>query len=431
MSTRRLATGGQIDRGRPITFTWDGKTRTGYSGDTLASALIANREEVIGRSFKYHRPRSVMSAGVEESGAIVTVGSGDRTEPNVKATMQELYDGLEARGQNAWPSVRFDLGAVNNLLGRFLAAGFYYKTFMGIPPLEWGSGTGMWMRYERLIRRAAGMGEASRLPDPDHYEHAHAFCDVLVVGAGPAGIAAAGAAAESGLDVVLVEQDNLLGGAQLSTPCGGSESIPSVQELESSGVRVMTRTTAFGLYDYNVAGLVERVTDHLPDPPGYLPRQRFWTLRTKYTIVAAGAIERHIAFGNNDRPGVMTAAAARTYLNRFAVLPGENIIIATNNDSAYEGAVELSSAGAKVTLLDARSAISDEHMQQLTERNIEVRCGTAPLQVLGSGNIAALEIARAVQSRSGLRWLVSSGQPAVTSWSETRLGQYPGLFFGG
>ena len=170
MSTRRLATGGQIDRGRPITFTWDGKTRTGYSGDTLASALIANREEVIGRSFKYHRPRSVMSAGVEESGAIVTVGSGDRTEPNVKATMQELYDGLEARGQNAWPSVRFDLGAVNNLLSRFLAAGFYYKTFMGIPPLEWGSGTGMWMRYERLIRRAAGMGEASRLPDPDHYE---------------------------------------------------------------------------------------------------------------------------------------------------------------------------------------------------------------------------------------------------------------------
>ena len=173
MSTRRLDTGGLIDRSQPITFTWDGKKRTGYSGDTLASALIANGDSVVGRSFKYHRPRGVMSAGVEESGAIVTVGTGARTEPNVKATVQELYDGLAARGQNAWPSVRFDLGAVNNVLGRFLAAGFYYKTFMGIPPFEWGSGTGMWMRYERMIRKAAGMGEASRLPDPDHYEHKH------------------------------------------------------------------------------------------------------------------------------------------------------------------------------------------------------------------------------------------------------------------
>ena len=395
MSTRRLATGGLIDRSSPITFTWDGKKRAGYSGDTLASALIARGDRVVGRSFKYHRPRGVMSAGVEESGAIVTVGAGSRTDPNVKATVQELYDGLVARGQNAWPSVRFDLGAVNNLMGRFLAAGFYYKTFMGIPPLEWGSGTGMWMRYERIIRKAAGMGEASRLPDPDHYEHAHAFCDVLVVGAGPTGIAAARAAAESGLNVVLVEQDSLLGGTQLSTPSGGSGLIPSVEELESMGIRVMTRTTAFGLYDYSVAGLVERVTDHLPDPPDYLPRHRFWTLRAKYTIVAAGAIERHIAFGNNDRPGVMTAAAVRTYMNRFAVLPGENIIIATNNDSVYEGAVELSSAGAQVTLLDARSTVSNEYRQQLTEHNIEVRCGMAPLQVQAAGHTAALEIASA------------------------------------
>ncbi|MDP6767437.1 MAG: 2Fe-2S iron-sulfur cluster-binding protein, partial [Arenicellales bacterium] len=393
MSTRRLATGGLIDRSKPITFSWDGKKRSGYSGDTLASALIANGDRVVGRSFKYHRPRGVMSAGVEESGAIVTVGAGSRTEPNVKATVQELYDGLVARGQNAWPSVRFDLGSVSNLLGRFFAAGFYYKTFMGIPPLEWGSGTGMWMRYERIIRKAAGMGEASRLPDPDHYEHAHAFCDVLVVGAGPAGIAAARATVEAGLDVVLVEQDSVLGGTQLSTPSGGSELIPSIEELESMGVRVMTRTTAFGLYDYSVAGLVERVTDHLPDPPGYLPRHRFWTLRAKYTIVAAGAIERHIAFGNNDRPGVMTAAAVRTYVNRFAVLPGENIIIATNNDSVYEGAVELSSAGAQVTLLDARSTVSTEYKQQLTEHNIEVRCGMAPLQVQAAGHTAALEIA--------------------------------------
>ena len=407
MSTRRLDTGGLIDRSQPITFTWDGKKRTGYSGDTLASALIANGDSVVGRSFKYHRPRGVMSAGVEESGAIVTVGTGSRTEPNVKATVQELYDGLAARGQNAWPSVRFDLGAVNNVLGRFLAAGFYYKTFMGIPPFEWGSGTGMWMRYERMIRKAAGMGEASRLPDPDHYEHAHAFCDLLVVGAGPSGIAAAQAAAESGLNVVLVEQDSLLGGTQLSTPSCGSELIPSVEELESMGVRVMTRTTAFGLYDYSVAGLLERVTDHLSDPPDYLPRHRFWTLRSKYTIVAAGALERHIAFGNNDRPGVMTAAAVRTYMNRFAVLPGQNIIIATNNDSVYESTVELSSAGAQVTLLDARNTVSKEYKQHLNEHNIEVRCGSAPLQVQAAGHIAALEVA----SADGDGWRAASTEP--------------------
>ena len=192
MSARRLTEGGWIDRATPLQFTWDGRPQTGYAGDTLASALLAADERVLGRSFKYHRPRGLMSAGVEESGALVTVGSGARRDPNVKATTQELYDGLVAGGQNAWPSVRFDLGAVNSLFSRFFAAGFYYKTFMGIPPFEWGSGTGMWMRYEKLIRRAAGMGRASREPDPDHYEHSHAFCDVLVVGAGPAGLAAAG-----------------------------------------------------------------------------------------------------------------------------------------------------------------------------------------------------------------------------------------------
>ena len=175
MSARRLEAGGRIDRTRKLRFRWDGRELTGYTGDTLASALMANGERVLGRSFKYHRPRGIMSAGVEESGALVTVGAGDRRDPNVRATTQELYDGLVAQGQNAWPSVRFDLGSVNNLLSRFFVAGFYYKTFMGLPPFEWGSGTGMWMRYEKLIRRAAGMGEVSRAPDPDHYEHAHAL----------------------------------------------------------------------------------------------------------------------------------------------------------------------------------------------------------------------------------------------------------------
>ncbi len=393
MSARRLDRGGRIDRATPLKFTWDGRAYSGYAGDTLASALLAAGERVLGRSFKYHRPRGLMSAGVEESGALVTVGSGARRDPNVKATTQELYEGLVAGGQNAWPSVRFDLGAVNSLFSRFFAAGFYYKTFMGIPPFEWGSGTGMWMRYEKLIRRAAGMGEASRVPDPDHYEHGHAFCDVLVVGGGPAGLAAASTARDAGLDVVLVEQDSTLGGTDLSLPTDALRSVTAQAELEASGVRVMTRTTAFGLYDCGVAGLLERVTDHLAGPPDYLPRQRFWTLRARYTILATGALERHIAFGDNDRPGVMTAAAGRTYLNRFAVLAGEKIVIAANNDSVYQAAAEFAEAGAAVTLLDARPATADDLASAVLAKGVDLRPGTAPLQAHGAGGVTALDLA--------------------------------------
>ena len=226
MSARRLAEGGRIDRKKAISFSWDGRELNGFTGDTLASALIANNEKVLGRSFKYHRPRGIMSCGVEESGAMVTIGEGNRQDPNVKATMQELYQGLHASGQNAWPNVRYDVGSINNVFNRFLSAGFYYKTFMGFQS-NWlpkklghyfGSGTGFWMQCERIIRKAAGMGAASRLPDPDCYDHAHGFCDVLVVGSGPAGLSAALVAAKAGLDVLLVEQDWELGGDYLNQP---------------------------------------------------------------------------------------------------------------------------------------------------------------------------------------------------------------------
>ncbi|MBI01099.1 MAG: sarcosine oxidase subunit alpha [Chloroflexi bacterium] len=393
MTSRRLNVGGFVDREQPLDFFWNGVRLKGFSGDTLASALLANGKSVIGRSFKYHRPRGVMSAGVEESGALVTLGAGDRSDANVRATTQELYQGLIAKGQNAWPSVEFDLGAINNLLGRFFAAGFYYKTFMGIPPFEWGSGTGAWMWYEKFIRKAAGMGRASRLPDPDNYEHAHDYCDVLVVGSGPTGEAAAISIADAGLDVILVEQDSSLGGNSLVL----DESLSSDERLaylKSKGVRVMSRTTAFGIYDNLVVGLLERVSDHISDPPAYLPRQRFWIFRSRFIILATGAIERHIAFSNNDRPGVMTANAGCIYLKRFGVLVGEQVTMATTNDSAYQVAADLNKAGASVTLLDARPQISSELTDIIQSSGIELHLSAAPFDVIGRSATRGLTIAK-------------------------------------
>lgn len=389
MAARRLEQGGRIDRDRPVRFTWDGKTLHGYQGDTLASALLANNETVVGRSFKYHRPRGVTSAGVEESGALVTIGAGARRNPNVRATAQELYDGLEASGQNAWPGVRFDLGGLNNLFSRFFVAGFYYKTFMGPP---WGKGTGWWMFFEKLIRRAAGMGAASREPDPDRYEHAHAYCDVLVVGAGPAGLAAAQTAAAAGLDVWLVEQDYEPGGDYLNGP-GDTGLAAHLDALDSAGVTVMTRTTAFGLYDYGVAGLCERVTDHLADPSPHQPRHRLWTLRTRHIVLATGALERHLAFGGNDRPGVMSVSAGRTYLNRYGIVPGERIIVATNNDSAYPAAAELAQAGAAVKLLEARSGVPGAVSDTATRHGVDLAFSAAPMLVHGGHGIKGLQAA--------------------------------------
>lgn len=421
MTARRLEKGGRIDRTRPISFHWDGQTYRGFEGDTLASALMANGQRVLGRSFKYHRPRGIMSAGVEESGAIVSVGSGSRHEPNVKATMQELYDGLEAKGQNGWPNVRFDLGAVNGLFGRFFSAGFYYKTFMGLPPFEWGRGTGLWMQYEKLIRNAAGMGAASRDPDPDAYDHAHAFCDVLVVGSGPAGLNAALTAADAGRDVMLVEQDSEPGGDYLNDPGAEAERAALVAAVERAGVRVLTRTTAFGLYDGGAAGLVERVTDHLSAPDPHLPRQRFWTVRAGATVLATGALERSVAFAGNDRPGVMTAAAARAYVNRFAILPGQRIVIATTNDSAYGVAGDLTQAGAEVVLVDARKDVPS------APAGATVRQGLAPLSAVGRRGVEGVTLA----ARSGNGWaaatredcdllLISGGWSPVVNLSSHR-----------
>ncbi|MEM7506065.1 MAG: sarcosine oxidase subunit alpha family protein [Pseudomonadota bacterium] len=393
MSGYRLPSGGTgIDRAKPLRFTWDDEACFGVEGDSLASALMSCGKRTVARGFKYHRPRGIMSAGPEESGALVTIGAGARREPNAKAPSVELYQGLEAFGQNAWPSVRFDLGQVNDLMGRFFAAGFYYKTFMGL-----GRGTWEWMQFEKLIRRAAGMGTASHEPDPDAYEYVHDFCDVLVVGSGPSGLAAAEACAAKGLDVMLVEQDFQLGGNLLSTAEtieGKSPADWRTERLEAlTGARILPRTTAFGLYDSNVVGLYERVTDHLEKPAASLPRARIRVVRPGRVILATGALERPIAFGNNDRPGVMLAGAAQTYVNRYAVAPGQSAIVACNSDSGYQNAMALAAEGVETTLLDARDLVHPMRAEA-EAAGIRVLQGTLPVRAEGRRHVTGLTIGR-------------------------------------
>ena len=391
MKARRLDSYGKINKDKNISFTWDNKKIFGFEGDSLASALLANNINIVGRSFKYHRPRGIMSAGVEESGALVTIGRNEQKDPNVRATTQELYEGLNASGQNAFPNVNFDFGEINNYLSRFFSAGFYYKTFMGIPPFEWGKGTSIWMFYEKFIRKAAGMGTASKLPDPDSYEHANEHCDVLIIGSGPAGSAAAIELANKKLDVILVEQDSIVGGNRLSLKDFDFDNEKML--LKKAGVKLMTRTTAFGLYDNSVVGLLEKVSDHFFISKNNLPRQRFWTIRSKQIILATGAIERHIAFNNNDKPGIMTTNAALHYLHRYGILCGNKIIIATNNDSVYATAAELSNAGSKVHIIDCRKNISEDLRKYSEMHDIQLSLNTIPYSVKGNRNIKSLEIA--------------------------------------
>ncbi|HEY8708781.1 MAG TPA: 2Fe-2S iron-sulfur cluster-binding protein, partial [Burkholderiaceae bacterium] len=273
----RLASGGLVDRTRPLRFEYDGTAYEGCAGDTLASALLANGVHLVGRSFKYHRPRGIFSAGPEEPNALIQLARGARTEPNVRATTLELYEGLVAASQNCWPSVRFDAGAINDWMSRFLPAGFYYKTFMWPPTPAW------WLRYEHVIRRAAGMGRAAAAPDPDRYEHRHAHCDVLVIGGGVTGLAAARAAASAGARTILCDENPRWGGG-VHGDDGTIDDVPAAEWIGRTAqdlgalpdVTLLPRTTAFGYYDGNLVGAVERVADHLATPLPSSPRQRFW-----------------------------------------------------------------------------------------------------------------------------------------------------------
>lgn len=340
----RLATGGRIDRARPMRFFFNDRAYEGFAGDTLASALLANGVHVVARSFKYHRPRGILSAGSDDPSALVTIArDASRHTSNLRATQIELYDGLRAHSQNHFPSLGFDLGAVNDVLAPLLPAGFYYKTF------KWP--VSAWRHiYEPLIRRAAGHGRAPTAPDPDRYVHRYAHCDVLVIGAGPAGLAAAQDAAQSGARVIVCDEQAELGGSLLGEPAA---TIPAL--AAGDRVTLLPRTTAFGYYPHNLVGLAQRLTDHLPAPEPAQARERLWQVRAKEIVLATGALERPLVFPGNDRPGVMLASAARTYLHRYAVLPGRRIVIVTSHDTALRTADEFRAAGAEIAaVIDTR-----------------------------------------------------------------------------
>ncbi|MBI5131090.1 MAG: sarcosine oxidase subunit alpha family protein [Rhodopseudomonas palustris] len=391
MSTPSRVSGGLIDRSKPLRFSFDGKSMTGYAGDTLASALVASGTRLVGRSFKYHRPRGIFTAGPEEPNALVELRSGARREPNTKATTVELYDGLEAHSQNRWPSLAFDLRAVHQLASPLIVAGFYYKTFMW-PASFWEK------LYEPLIRRSAGLGHLSGEPDPDTYEKATAFCDLLIIGAGPAGLAAALAAGRAGARVILVEEDFRLGGRLLSEVCeidgvsGASWVEQAEAELASlANVRILRRASVFGVYDDEV-GVLERVADHLPVPPAFTPRQRLWKIVPREMLLATGAIERPIVFGGNDRPGVMLASAARTYVNRFAAAPGQRAVVFTSSDDGWRSVADLTRAGVGIAaVVDPRREVASA--VRALAGNVPVCLGASVTDAIGGQRLRAVEVA--------------------------------------
>jgi sarcosine oxidase subunit alpha len=428
----RAVAGGRVDRDRTVRFTFDGALYRGLKGDTLASALIANGVHLVGRSFKYHRPRGILAAGSDEPNALVGVGADEaHYTPNLRATQVELKDGLVAVSQNRAPSLKFDVGAVNDLVAPLLPAGFYYKTFMW-PQAFWKS------VYEPVIRAAAGLGRAPRAPDADRYTQRYAHCDVLVVGSGPAGLAAARAAAASGATVILCDEQAEMGGSLLAETQATIDCQPAAAWAEdvlaelaaNERVTLLSRTTAFGWYPHNLIGLSERITDHLAAPHRDLPRERMWQVRAKEVVIAAGAIERPMVFPENDRPGVMLADAARTFLNRYGAVVGRRVVVFTAHDAAYQAALDLNAAGVQIAAIaDLRPVADGELPEKARAAGLPVQTSTTVVGTRGRLRVREAHLATVAANGSVARpvivpcdaVLMSGGfTPSVHLFSQSR-----------
>ncbi len=400
--SHRLMDGGRIDRSKRIDFYFNGRLMSGYEGDTLASALLANGVMLVGRSFKYHRPRGIVSAGTEEPNALVQLERGARTISNMLATRIPLYDGLDASSVNCWPSPSWDVMAVNGLFHRILPAGFYYKTFMW--PV---SG---WKVYEHFIRRAAGLGKSPEVPDADTYDKMNAHADVVVVGAGPSGLSAARAAAATGARVILVDEQPDLGGQLLNEKfdIDGKPALEWAADVEAElmanpDVTVLKHTTAFGYYDHNFLGLLQNRDTNVAFGQDGRTRQRVWRVRAKRVILATGAIERPLIYSDNDRPGCMLAGALRAYVNRYGVTPGKRHVIFTNNDDAYRSALDLKAAGAVVAaVVDVRDDPAGELVTRAIEAGIEVIEGSAVTAVHGNKRVRGVEVMKLNDTGDGV-----------------------------
>ncbi len=390
----RLDKGGLINRNKKISFKFNGKKYLGYEGDTLASALIANGVHLVGRSFKYHRPRGFFGAGVDEPYAIVQMNRNNQVDPNVKATEQELFEGLEAKSVNCWPNVDFDIGAINNFLNKFFPAGFYYKTFMW-PKSFWHK------VYEPIIRKAAGFGTASIKHDKERYEHKYEYCDLLITGSGPSGLASAYAAAQNGAKVILAEDKSRFGGSLLTSEVtignqsGQEWSQKIISELKSMpNVIVKNRSQVFGYYDHNMLVMSERISDHLPKSEKYTPKQRLWYIRAKEVIISSGSIERPLVFGNNDTPGVILSSAAKEYLKIYGVLVGKKPLVFTNNDSGYETAIEFKKNGIDPIVLDTRKDSNSEIIKEAKDLNINIKFSYVVVTAKGYKKVKSADITK-------------------------------------
>ena len=390
----RLKKEGLINRNKLIKFKFNGKNYSGYEGDTLASALLANGIHLIGRSFKYHRPRGFFGAGVDEPNAKLQVKINGYSEPNINATEIELVEGLSASSQNCWPSVNFDIGAINNFLNKFFPAGFYYKTFM------WPKS--FWYRvYEPFIRKAAGLGVASLEKDNERYDHKYEYCDLLVTGSGPAGLSSAYAAAKNGAKVILAEDKPRFGGSLLTDNVtidnlsGKEWANKIISELKAMpNVIVKNRSQVFGYYDHNMMVMFEKTGDHLEKKSKFTPRQRLWYIRAKEVLLSTGSIERPIVFGNNDTPGVFLSAAAKEYMKVYGVLIGKRPVIFTNNDSAYETAIEFKKNGVNPIILDTRENQNSELIDEARNLDIDIKFSYAVINANGYKKVKSATIGK-------------------------------------